>query len=185
MNDPTPPPPAIEIIAFWREAGPPKWFARDDAFDARVRATYLSAQEAAANGDLDGWSVTAEGALALLILLDQFPRNMFRGTPRAFATDTRALSIARAAIAAGHDRRFENPLRRFFYLPMMHAETLAEQEACIALCRAAGDAEGEQFAIVHRDIIARFGRFPHRNAILGRRSSPDELAFLDGGGFSG
>jgi uncharacterized protein (DUF924 family) len=115
-------------------------------------------------------------------VLDQFSRNLFRGHARAFARDEAACLIAEHAIARGFDRAFAVPERRFFYLPLMHAEDLAAQERCIALCRAAGDEEGVRYAQAHRDIIARFGRFPSRNAALGRATTGEEQAFLDAGG---
>lgn len=178
-------PSSAEILAFWRQAGPEKWFAKDESFDAEIRRRFLPAHEAAAAGRLDDWQETPEGAYALLILLDQFPRNLFRGSPQAFATDAKALAVARHAIARGFDRSYEPPERRFFYLPFMHSEALHDQEHCVALCAAADDAEGVKFAEIHRDIIRDFGRFPHRNAILGRETTPAEQSFLDDGGFAG
>jgi uncharacterized protein (DUF924 family) len=174
-----------EVLAFWRAAGPTKWFERDDAFDAEIRARFLATREAAAAGRLEHWQATADGTLALLLLLDQFPRNLFRGDARAFATDAAARSIAEQAIARGTDRLFPLPERQFFYLPLMHSENLADQERCIALCRDAGDAEGEKYAELHADVIRRFGRFPHRNRALGRTTTDEERAFLDAGGFGG
>ena len=171
-----------QILAFWRAAGPDKWFERDDAFDAEIRAKFLGVYEAAAAGKLDDWQSTADGTLALLVLLDQFPRNLFRGTARAFATDDAARAIAERAIARGFDRRFALPERRFFYLPLMHSENLADQERCLALCREAGDVEGAKYAELHADVIRRFGRFPGRNAALGREPTEQERAFLQAGG---
>ncbi len=181
MTLPTP----ADILAFWREAGPDKWFIKDEAFDAEIRSRFLEAHEAAAAGRLSDWEATPEGAYALLILLDQFPRNLFRGSSRAFATDAQALAVAERAIARGFDKEFDNPERRFIYLPFMHAEDLAHQERCIALCEAAVDPEGVRFAVIHRDIIRDFGRFPHRNPILGRPTTAEERAFLEEGGFGG
>lgn len=174
-----------DILAFWREAGPARWFEKDDAFDAAIRARFLDAYEAAAAGALDGWRETAEGSYALILLLDQFPRNLFRGSPRAFATDEAARDVADAAIANGFDRAFDLPERRFIYMPFMHSEELADQERCLALCAAADDADGVHHAVGHRDIIRDFGRFPHRNPVLGRASSEEEHAFLEAGGFAG
>ena len=185
MMDQSQSPAPADIVAFWRTAGPGRWFAKDADFDAAIRARFSGAHEAAARGDLDAWREAPESALALIILLDQFPRNLCRDTPRAFATDERARGVAYRAIAREFDGAFENPLRRFFYLPMMHSENLVDQAFCIDKCRAAGDDEGVTFAEMHRDIIARFGRFPHRNAIYGRKNTPDEQAFLDQGGFAG
>ncbi len=174
-----------DALAFWRAAGPAKWFVKDEAFDAEIRARYLAAHEAAAAGQLSAWEDTPDGAFALLLLLDQFPRNMFRNTPRAFATDAFARAVAERTIARGFDTQFAVPERRFFYLPLMHAEDLRAQERCVALCRACGDVEGLKYAEEHADIIRRFGRFPHRNAILGRATTAEERRFLDDGGFSG
>jgi uncharacterized protein (DUF924 family) len=177
---------AIEdVLAFWRSAGPDKWFAKDEAFDEAIRARFLTTHEAAAAGELSHWEATPEGVYALLILLDQFPRNLFRGSPRAFATDAMALAIAERAVAAGFDAAFTPPERRFIYMPFMHAEDLAAQERCIALCAASDDAEGVKYAVQHRDIIRDFGRFPHRNPVLERKTTPEEQAFLDEGGFRG
>ncbi len=173
------------VLAFWRDAGPEKWFSRDDAFDAQVRARFLQTYEDAAAWRLEGWTRSAESTLALLIVLDQFPRNMFRGTPRAFAADALAREIAAGALAEGYDRAVPAALRGFFYLPFMHSEDLADQERCVALYRELGEPEGIKYAEIHADIIRRFGRFPHRNAVLGRTTTAEEQAFLDGGGFSG
>lgn len=174
---------AETVVAFWRDAGPERWFAKDDAFDAEIGARFLEAHMAAARRELDGWAETAEGALALLLLLDQFPRNLFRGTAHQFATDPLAKRIAEQAIAAGHDLAVEPPLRSFFYLPFEHSEAMADQERAVALT--AYDPETMKWAAIHRDIIARFGRFPHRNPSLGRDTAADEAAFLAGGGFGG
>jgi uncharacterized protein (DUF924 family) len=174
-----------DVLAFWRAAGPDQWFEKDEAFDADIRARFLDAYAAAAAGRLAAWESAAEGALALVIALDQFRRNMFREQARMFAADPLARAVADRAIARGFDRLYSPPERRFFYLPFMHAETLADQERCIALCRAAADAEGVKYAETHAGIIRRFGRFPHRNRVLGRATTPDEQTFLDGGGFAG
>jgi uncharacterized protein (DUF924 family) len=174
-----------EIINFWRDAGHERWYKADTGFDREIRERFLDAHEAAAAGELPGWDQSAEGALALLILLDQFPRNMFRGTPRAFSTDALALQIADGAIERGFDKKVDPKMRSFFYLPFMHSEKLAVQERCLALYREYADAEGIKFAELHLDPIRRFGRFPHRNKILGRTSTPEEIAFLESGGFGG
>jgi uncharacterized protein (DUF924 family) len=177
-------PSSADVIAFWREAGPKRWFEKDIKFDNDIREHFLVLHEAAAAGKLAAWEASAEGALALLILLDQFPRNMFRGEPRAFATDPLALAIASRAILNGFDGAFPD-LRGFFYLPFEHSEDLTDQEHAIAFYRAQNDADGLKWAEIHADIIRRFGRFPHRNTVLGRRSTLEEQAFLDGGGFAG
>lgn len=178
-------PAAIAILDFWRDAGPENWFVKDDAFDAEIRRHFLAEVEAAARGELSAWEETPEGVYALLLLLDQFPRNLYRGSPQAFAADPLALAVAERAIMRGFDRAFENPERRFIYMPFMHSEDLADQQRCVALCEAAEDPEGVHHAVVHRDIIRDFGRFPHRNPVLGRQSSAEEQRFLDDGGFSG
>jgi uncharacterized protein (DUF924 family) len=174
-----------DVLAFWRDAGPKKWFTKDAAFDAEITARFLSTYEAAAAGELSAWETTAESALALVIVLDQFPRNMFRGSARTFATDPLARAIADRAIARGFDQQTTLSLRGFFYLPFEHSENLADQERCIALCHATGVADTLKWAELHADIIRRFGRFPHRNAVLGRTTTTAEQAFLDGGGFAG
>jgi uncharacterized protein (DUF924 family) len=174
-----------DVLAFWRAAGPDKWFEKDAAFDTDVRARFLDTYEAAAAGRLAAWESDAEDALALLIVLDQFPRNMFRGEARMFAADPLARVVADRAIARGFDRRYVPPERRFFYLPFTHSENLADQERCVALNRGAADDEGVKWAELHADIIRRFGRFPHRNQLLGRTTTPAEHAFLDAGGFAG
>lgn len=172
------------LVGFWREAGPQRWFRPDDAFDARLRERFLAAHEAAAAGRLQHWATTADGALALVLLLDQFPRNAFRGTPRMYATDPQARAAADAAIAAGHDLGVDAQLRPFFYLPFMHAEDVRALDRCVALMEPVGG-ESLRFAKHHREIVARFGRFPHRNEVLGRSSSQEERRFLEEGGFRG
>lgn len=175
---------AAEVLRFWTEAGPARWFRKDEAFDARFRERFLALHERAAAGELEHWAAAAEGALALLILLDQFPRNAFRGSPRMYATDAQAQRIARAAVAQGLDEQVPLELRNFMYLPLMHAESAADQELSVAKTAALGG-EPHRFALHHRDIIGRFGRFPHRNELLGRASTEEELRFLAQGGFSG
>lgn len=175
---------AKDVLEFWREAGPGRWFRKDAAFDGEFRNRFLQQHEAAARGELDGWAADAQGALALILLLDQFPRNVFRGTPRMYATDAKARGIARAAVGAGFDQAIEPQLRGFMYLPFMHSEELADHELSVALNRPLGG-ESQRFAEHHRGIIERYGRFPHRNAVLGRATTPEEQAFLDEGGFGG
>ena len=188
----TPPPPATtqtpadaqSVVDFWNEAGEALWFGKDPAFDARFRARFLTLHEAATRGELARWTSTADGALALVILLDQFPRNAFRGTPRMYATDAMARKIADAALKAGHGQAVEPALRLFFYLPFGHSENLADQERSVALSEALGE-PNLSHAKRHRDIIRRFGRFPHRNPILGRAMTPEEQRYLDEGGYAG
>lgn len=174
-----------DVLAFWRAAGYAKWFGKDDAFDAEIRARFLPTYEAAAAGRLSAWEAGAEGALALTIVLDQFPRNMFRGDARTYAADPAARALVKRALARGFDQAVPKELRSFMYLPLMHSETLADQEQSVALYRAHGDPEDIKYAEAHADIVRRFGRFPHRNAILGRQTTPEEQTFLDGGGFKG
>ncbi len=174
-----------DIVAFWREAGPERWFEKDLAFDEEIRLRFLAIHEAAAEGLLRHWESNAEGALALLLLLDQFPRNMFRGQARAFATDPLARTIAASALVQGFDAQVPADMHNFFYLPFEHSEDMHDQERSLALFQAAGDEDGLKWAEMHADIIRRFGRFPHRNAVLGRETTPEEQAFLDQGGFAG
>ena len=177
--------PAEAVLAFWRDAGPDKWFKKDDAFDAEIRTRFLATYDAAVRGELAGWEQTREGALALVIVLDQFPRNMFRGSARAFAADPLALAVATRAIGRGFDLQLPVQERSFFYLPFEHSESMADQERCCELFRSTGDAELLKWAELHTDIIRRFGRFPHRNAALGRITTAEEQSFLDSGGFAG
>jgi uncharacterized protein (DUF924 family) len=179
-----PDPEARRVVAFWREAGPALWFAKDDQFDARFRERFLRDHEAAARGELTQWQATPEGALALVILLDQFPRNAFRGTSRMYDTDAMARKVANTAFAAGYDQKLPRELRKFLVLPFAHSEVLADQERSVALARRIGP-DDLAHAEHHRDIVRRFGRFPHRNAILGRESTPEEKHYLDNGGYSG
>lgn len=172
------------VVTFWREAGPDRWFSKDDAFDGRCRDHLLHLHLEAAGRLHDDWLETPEGALALLILLDQCPRNAFRGTAHMFATDTLAVHLADRAVALGHDRAIDPELRLFLYLPFEHAENLADQDRSVELQRDL-DPEIQRYAHEHREIIQRFGRFPHRNAILLRTTTPEEQAYLDGGGFAG
>lgn len=183
MPDPVPSP--TDILTFWRAAGSERWFKKDAAFDAEVRTRFLAAWEAARDGRLAAWEDSDDGTLALILVLDQFPRNIFRDEARAFSTDAAALEVARRAVERGTDARVDPALRAFVYLPFMHSENLADQERCVALCRAAGLTDNIDFAIEHADIIRRFGRFPHRNRALGRATTPEEAAFLAAGGFAG
>jgi uncharacterized protein (DUF924 family) len=172
------------ILAFWRDAGPDRWYTPDDAFDAEVRRRFLGLWQSAAAGELSSWETSDDGALALVIVLDQFPRNMFRSDIRTYASDRLAREVAHRAIDRGVDARIDPALREFLYLPLMHSEHLADQLRCIELSRAAGHTESLKWAEHHADIIRRFGRFPHRNRLLGRATTPEEQAFLDEGRFS-
>ncbi|WP_044561986.1 DUF924 family protein [Azospirillum sp. B4] len=178
---------AAEVLAFWFEdLTPGDWFGGGPAVDARVRDRLAGAYHAAAEGALDAWAETSDGALALLILLDQVPRNLFRDDALAFATDTRAQALASRAVARAQD--LEQPVERrlFFYLPFEHAEEIVLQDCCVALVgERIGPGQHLDYAERHREVIRRFGRFPHRNAVLGRTSTVAELDYLNqpGAGF--
>lgn len=175
---------ARRLVAFWREAGPERWFARDDAFDAQC-AALLPLHLHASRGGLAHWATTATGALALVLLLDQIPRNAYRGSAHAWATDGLARRHAHEALEAGFDAAVDPALRVFFYLPFEHSESLDDQRRSLALhARLDGDDAG-RWARLHFELIERFGRFPHRNAALGRATTPEEQAYLDAGGFAG
>lgn len=184
-SDNTPLPSPADVLAFWRAAGPDKWYIKNNAFDVEVSRRFLQLWEAAGAGELAEWEKTDDGALALVIVLDQFPRNMFRSHARTFSTDDQALAVAERAIARGADSRIEPDLVEFLYVPFMHSERLADQDRCIELFRTRGRPENLKFAEIHADIIRRFGRFPHRNLVLGRTTNAEEQAFLDAGGFAG
>jgi uncharacterized protein (DUF924 family) len=172
-----------------------RWFRKDAAFDAQIRERFLPLHSALAAGEHLNWLASARSNLAYVIVLDQFSRNLFRSSAQAFATDARALDAAHAGLAAGFDRALPADMRVFFYMPLMHSETLADQDRCVALFAAldadltaaghAGIPHNVHFAKLHRDVIARFGRFPHRNVWLDRTSTPDELVYLaePGSGF--
>lgn len=175
------------LLNFWiEEVGPKGWYIGGKDLDQTITERYYDLwREAQKDGHL-GWTSTPTGMLALLILLDQFPRNMFRNDPRAFSTDRLALQIAQKAIDLGWDKRHSEPQRQFFYLPLMHSECLGDQERCIRLMLARMPQSGADnllHARAHREVIRRFGRFPHRNDDLGRPTTPDEAAFLDAGGY--
>lgn len=176
---------ATEVIEFWRAAGKAKWFARDEGFDAEFDRRFRTLHFSAARQELESWMQSADGALALLLLLDQFPRNCFRDSAHSYATDGLARQYARRALEAGFDTQVEPELRMFFYLPFEHSEAMADQEQAIQLFADSGNDELLKYAVLHRDLIARFGRFPHRNAALGRESTQEELDYLANGGFKG
>lgn len=167
------------VLAFWfapgREA---QWFVRSDDFDAQVAEALSPAYRRAREGELSDWAREARGALALILLLDQAPRQLHRGTPEAFVCDARARANTEAAIAAGQDQELRPAERLFLYLPLEHSEDLADQERAVDLISALGGDEWTRYTVIHRDIIARFGRFPHRNAALGRQTTAEEAAFL-------
>lgn len=187
------PPAAAAVLDFWflpagqpgHDVFRPEWFRKDPAFDAAIRERFGALAEQALAGGLVDWDATADGALARILLLDQFPRNLFRGTALAFAGDAAALALAESLVASGRDKNLP-PIRRWFvFLPFEHSESLLNQERAVALFaglrREAQDPAFEaayDYAVRHRDVIERFGRFPHRNAALGRASTPEEQAFL-------
>lgn len=172
------------VADFWAPLGHPVWFGKDPAFDQRFREAFAVQHGAAARGELMPWLATSKGALSLLILLDQYPRNAFRGTARMYATDALARIVADAALEQGHDRAFGPDLRGFFYLPFAHSEHLPDQERSVALCADLPE-PGPSHSRGHRDTVARFGRFPHRNPLLGRKMTDEEAAWLATGGFAG
>jgi uncharacterized protein (DUF924 family) len=187
-------PTAADVLFFWfgapAERGKPhkRWFEKSDAFDREIRERFLPLYEEAAAGKLSRLKETAADCLALIVVLDQLPRNMFRGTPRAFAADALALEAARHALASAFDRDMLAVERMFAYLPFEHSEALADQTLACELTKPLEafpeTADAHRYAVRHRDIVLRFGRFPHRNAILGRASTPQELEFLKGPGSS-
>jgi uncharacterized protein (DUF924 family) len=183
-------PRAAAVIRFWFGSGDrdKRWFEKTPAFDYEVSRRFLPLHEEAAAGKLAHWKNEDSDCLALIVLLDQFPRNMFRASARAFAADALALDAARHAVALSYDRAMRPVERMFVYLPFEHAESLEEQLRGCELSAALADfpetADVYRYATLHRDIIQRFGRFPHRNAILGRASTPEEIEFLKGPGSS-
>jgi uncharacterized protein (DUF924 family) len=172
------------VVAFWKEAGPRRWFKKDEAFDRTFRTVFSALHFQAARRELEHWMGTHEGALALLILLDQYPRNAFRGTAHMFATDPLARLYARQMVEAGMDQEVEQPMRAFCYLPFEHSESAEDQQRSLQLNK--GLKPGDfRWAQEHANIIERFSRFPHRNHVLGRVTTPEEEAFLKNGGFAG
>jgi len=169
-----------DVLGFWFGPGmAARWFVSDPAFDAEVKARLGQAAEAAARGELDHWAETPEGSLALVLLLDQVPRNLHRGDARAFHGDAAARAVTRRALEAGFDRELPQAQRLFLYLPLEHSEALTDQEDCCRLIEELSDnPDWADYARQHRDIVARFGRFPHRNVVLGRESTSEEQDFL-------
>jgi uncharacterized protein (DUF924 family) len=178
-----------DVLGFWLQAGPDKWWTKSTAFDEAVRLRFEPVHHAAARGEYRAWEGSAEGALALVILFDQIPRNLYRDTAHAFATDPLARAIAASALERAYDTSVDPQLRCFFYMPFMHSEDMADQDRSVALFEAydadTGELSNLKYAVEHRDIIRRFGRFPHRNPMLGRPTTAAEQAFLDEGGFAG
>ncbi|WP_284265977.1 DUF924 family protein [Roseicyclus amphidinii] len=175
---------AGEVLTFWEEAGPEAWYRQDASFDRTIRDRFGTLWDSAATGACDTWARGPRGALALIVLLDQFPRNMFRDSPLAFATDPSALRIASLVLSRGWDLKINGPLRQFFYMPFMHSEHLTDQDRSVRLMKARMEGTDNLLhARAHREVIRRYGRFPYRNAALGRASTPAEEAFLSGGGY--
>ncbi|OUS20875.1 hypothetical protein A9Q95_11530 [Rhodobacterales bacterium 59_46_T64] len=179
---------ADEILKFWLDdVGPQGWYAQDDALDQRIREGFGAMWEAASNGRFGLWLTYPSGALAYVILMDQFPRNMFRDSAKAFSTDRVALAAAKAAIDRGWDMRIDEPARQFFYLPLMHSENLCDQDRCVRLMHERMPSAGESnllHAKAHREVIRRFGRFPYRNAALARAPTQPEMSYVESGGYS-
>ena len=175
---------AADCVAFWVDAGWEKWFTKNQDFDEEFRRRFLDLHFEAARREHDSWIETPEGALALMILLDQLPRNAFRGTAHMFATDPLARMYAHEAIGRGHDKTVDGMLPAFFYLPFEHSEDIEDQKLSVKLFNTLGG-DWTKYSDEHYEIIARFGRFPHRNPQLGRASTEEELKFLADGGFAG
>ena len=175
-----------DVLNFWQSVGPDGWWKKDETLDTEITNRFSNLHEQISTGQKENWLETPNGALASIIVLDQFSRNMFRGSNRAFAQDTQALMISKQGIEKGFDAKIEGELRIFYYLPFEHSENIREQEISVKLQYAIGDSpEAMKAALEHREIISRFGRFPHRNVVLGRHTTPAEQAYLDGGGFKG
>ncbi len=168
-----------EVLAFWFEQnGPEQWWTRDPQFDAVIRSRFEALHARAVLGELDGWRDTPEGRLAEIIVLDQFSRNLYRDDPRAFAADGMALALAQEAVRTGADQAVPPVKRQFFYMPYQHSESPRIHEFAVALFESLADPESLDFERRHKAIIDRFGRYPHRNRVLGRASTAEEIAFL-------
>ncbi len=176
---------STSVLEFWLNARPKTWFSKSDEFDASIKQQFGALHEKAAANELSNWESEPESALALILILDQFSRNLFRNDARAFAQDALGLNIAKNSISQNFDASVDPSLKQFFYMPLMHSESILDQRHCVRLFHAANMPDNLKYAILHRDIIERFGQFPHRNSVLGRPTSPAERSFLDGGGFSG
>ena len=176
-----------DILEFWLdETGPSGWYDASDPLDETIRTRFLTAWEEACQGKFSLWLTYPSGALAYIILTDQFSRNMFRGSDKAFASDKLALAVAKLSIKRNWDMKIDEPARQFFYLPLMHSENLCDQDRCVRLmCERMPETRQNNLlhARAHRDVIRQFGRFPYRNAALGRKVTPLEQTYLDGGGY--
>lgn len=169
-----------QIIDFWYSpAIKQHWFNSTPEIDQQIREQYQTLWQQAQAGQLDSWQQSPQGCLALVILLDQFPLNMFRGKAEGFATEQQAVAICKQAIQQGLDKQLEKPQLGFLYMPLMHSENRADQDLSISKFTEAGLPDNLHFAQHHREIVQRFGRFPHRNAILGRESTAEEIAYLN------
>lgn len=174
---------ALEILDFWWTAGGPKWFNGGEAFDQEIRENFEADVEAANRGDYDAWTATPHGTLALLLLLDQFPRNIYRGSSKAFESDPKAVKVALESLNKNFHTAFPMGYRMFFFLPFEHSEEMDMQDLSVDLFRGLGDQDTYHYALIHMDVIRRFSRFPHRNEVLGRTSTLEEVEFLASGGF--
>ncbi len=175
-----------DIITFWQdEVGPAGWYIIDPALDQKIRDRYIDFWHDVRAGEYDDWAGNPEGSLAMLIAIDQFPRNMFRGSGDSFATDSKARCIAKRAIFASYDQKIPEPMRQFFYLPLMHSEVLADQDTCMRMFKL--NMSGEDRFLhprAHREVIRKFGRFPYRNKAMGRLSTSAEKDYIAAGGYS-
>ena len=167
-----------EVTSFWRAAGEQRWFARSEVFDRDCENRFLATHFAAARREFERWTERADGVLALLILLDQIPRNVFRGSAHCYATDSLARHYAGRGVEAGFDRQVDRAMRIFFYLPFTHSEDIADQERSLVLHRTFPGSGQDTWAARHHEVIRRFGRFPHRNALLGRTHTAEESSYL-------
>lgn len=174
-----------DIIKFWKDAGTEKWFKRDEDFDQQIRSKFGEALSLAEQGKIDAWSDTAEGCLALILVLDQFSRNLYRDSPKAFANDEKATALARHGLASDYASRVDQEIAYFMFMPLMHSESIVDQHQSVALQHQYGGPGNLRAAREHLEIIRRFGRFPHRNRVLQRNTTPEERNYLDAGGFSG
>ena len=175
---------ATEILEFWESIGPKGWYEVSEELDETIREKFLSLWQEAKAGKYKNWTLDAHQALALIILLDQFPRNMFRGSGQSFATDEAALCVAKRAIDRDLDKQIEGPMKQFFYLPMMHSESVVDQDAAVrAFVTRMPGTDNLRHAKAHREVIREFGRFPYRNDALGRKSTGDEVNYLKAGGY--
>ncbi len=176
---------AQEVVKFWIDAGAKKWWKKDPEFDAEINRRFGRIHQQACKGECDHWASTPEGALALILVLDQFSRNLHRNSRLAFAQDNKSAALVKAQVEAGNDRKMPSEVQAFCYLPLVHSEDLADQQQAVELMQSLGWEAALRSAIEHRDIIAEFGRFPHRNEVLGRDTTEAEQKFLDEGGFAG